>query len=557
MLQPQRYDYIIAGAGSAGCALAARLCEDPDISVCLVEAGGRGNSLFVRMPAGNGFIFGNPKFDWGYESIPQPGLGGRSIYYPRGKGVGGTSLMNGLIYVRGNALDFDRWRDQGIAGWGYRDVLPYFKRSECAPHRDSGFHGRSGPLKITPAENYCAVSRKFVTAAQQAGAPFNEDFNAQRQIGVGRFDAKVFNGQRQSTSATYLKRRPDNLTLMTGTRALQVALSANRAVGLKLVGNGSTQSIFAEREVISCLGAFESPKLLMLSGIGPADHLRQFDVEVALDLPGVGESLQDHPNMPLTFEIRDSALSFARYQRFDRALWLGLQYLFNKSGPATGPFWSTALFHAFDGSELPELEVFCTPMVVREGAGGAGWTLQNLFNPGRAILARGKTAAPGIQFDINLLRPRSRGKVRLASGNPLDHPLIDPAFLKDQDDVDTLINGVEHIRDTTRQPALSDIVGTEITFGPTIISRAAMATALRANVTTGHHPVSSCRIGADDDPRCVLDAEFRVRGIEGLRVVDASAFPDQISGNPNAAVIMMAERAADFLLGKPQLQPEQ
>ncbi|MDH3387556.1 MAG: GMC family oxidoreductase N-terminal domain-containing protein [Gammaproteobacteria bacterium] len=555
MGKQQSYDYIIAGAGSAGCVLAARLCEDPAVTVCLVEAGGNGDSLFVRMPAGNGFIFGNPRFDWGYHSTAQSGLNGRRIYYPRGKGLGGTSLMNGLIYIRGNARDFDRWRDRGIRGWGYADVLPYFKKSETATYRDAEFHGQAGPLKISPAQNYCAVSRCFVTAAQQAGARLNDDFNARRQIGVGRFDAKVFNGQRQSTSATFLQRRPANLTVMTDTRALKVALSGGKAVGLQISHGGITQTLHAVREVIACLGAFESPKLLMLSGIGPADHLREFGIDVAQDLPGVGESLQDHPNMPLTFELRDPALSFARYQRLDRTIWLGLQYLFSKSGPATGPFWSVALFHAFDGGELPDIEVFCTPMVVREGAGGSGWTLQNLLQPGRAILARGKTATPGIQFDINLLRPGSKGRIRLASANPVDHPLIDPAYFSAPEDVDQLIDGVAHIREVTRQPAFAEFIGKEITFGAQVTSRTAMTDGLREHITTGHHPVASCRIGADDDPAAVLDAEFRVRGIDALRVVDASAFPDQISGNPNAGVIMMAERAADMLTGRPPPSP--
>ena len=372
MSQHQTFDFVIAGAGSAGCTLAARLCEDSDVTVCLVEAGGNGNSLFVRMPAGNGFIFGNPRFDWGYESVAQAGLDGRTIYYPRGKGLGGTSLMNGLIYVRGNRLDFDRWRDLGIPGWGYADVLPYFKKSESAPHRNSEFHGQSGPLKISPAENYCTVSQMFVEAAQQSGAALNHDFNAASQVGVGRFDATVFGGQRQSTSATYLQRRPDNLTILTTTRALRIEFSGDRATSLLIDGNSGPQSINAQREIISCLGAFESPKLLMLSGIGPADHLRGHGIEPVVDLSGVGRSLQDHPNMPLTFEINDTSLSFARYQRLDRAIALGMQYWFSKTGPATGPFWSTALFHAFDDGELPDLEIYCAPMVVREGAGGAG-----------------------------------------------------------------------------------------------------------------------------------------------------------------------------------------
>ena len=309
MGQQLRYDYIIAGADSAGCALAGRPCEDPDISVCLIEAGGDGDSLFMRMPAGNVFVFANPKFDWDYESTPQAGLDGRKIYYSRGKGVGSASLPNGLIYIRGNHLDFDRWRDLGIPGWGYDNVLPYSKKSANAPHRECEFHGQSGPLKMTPAEIICALSQMFVAAAQQAGAS---------------------------------------------------------------------------------------------------------NVDVVLDLPGLGGSLQDHPNMPPTFEMNDRSLSFACNQRLDRANWLGLQYLFGKCGPASGAFWSTALFHAFHGGDLPDLEVFCTPMIVREGADGAGWTLQNLLNPGRAILARGKTAAPGdtVRYQSTTSQEPRLGKAR-------------------------------------------------------------------------------------------------------------------------------------------------
>ncbi len=551
MKQQQRYDYIIAGAGSAGCALAARLCEDADVSVCLIEAGGNGNSLFVRMPAGNGFIFGNPKFDWGYESIPQPGLDGRKIYYPRGKGLGGTSLLNGLVYMRGNCQDFDRWRAMGIPGWGYDDLLPYFKKLESAPHHDRRYHGHDGPLKVTPAVNYEPVNQAYVEAAMQAGARHNDDFNGATQVGVGRFDAMVHNGQRQSTGAAYLKRRPANLTILTHTRVRKIEMRGQRAVGVQIESQGRGESISVEREVISCLGAFESPKLLMLSGIGPARHLAGFDIPVVMDLPGVGSDLQDHPNIPLTFRIRDESLSYSRYQRLDRALWLGLRYLLTREGPASGTFWSSALFHAFDGGELPDVEAYCVPMVVREEAAGAGWNIQNLLNPGKAVIARGKIAAPGIQFDTNLLRPAARGSVRLTSANADDRPLIDPAFLGNERDVADAVRAVELMRDITAQVAFDGIVGEEIAIGAQARSKAEIANALRQHVTTGHHPVSSCRIGADSDPGAVLDDQFRVRGVEALRVVDASAFPDQISGNPSAAIIMMAERAADFLAGNP------
>lgn len=546
----QEYDYVIAGAGSAGCALAARLCEDPDVSVCLIEAGGSGDSLFVRMPAGNGFIFGNPKFDWGYESVPQPGLDGRRIYYPRGKGLGGTSLMNGLIYMRGNRRDYDRWRDTGLAGWGYEDLLPYFRKLESAPHHAAEFHGFDGPLSVSPAVNFDPVNRAFVEAASRAGATPNADFNGARQVGVGRFDAMVHRGERQSTAIAYLRHRPSNLTILTRGRAVGVEFGDSGASGLRLRRDGREFVVRAEREVISCLGAFESPKLLLLSGIGAADELARVGIEPRVDLPGVGGALQDHPNIPLTFAIADPSLSFARYQRIDRALWLGLRYLLARSGPACGTFWSSALFHAFDGGELPDLEAYCTPMVVREGPGGAGWTIQNLLNPGRAVFARGKIAAPGVQFDTNLLRPAARGQVRLASVDPDDPPLIDPAFLDNDADIDAAVRAVELMREIAAKAPLAKLLGAEIAPGAEARGREQIVAGLRRHVTTGHHPVSTCRIGADGDPGAVLDGEFRVRGVDGLRVVDASAFPDQISANPSATVIMLAERAAEMLHGR-------
>ncbi|MEM8686423.1 MAG: FAD-dependent oxidoreductase [Pseudomonadota bacterium] len=554
MRHNRSYDYVIAGAGSAGCTLAARLAEQKDVSVLLIEAGGLGRSLFATMPAGNGFIHGNPKYDWGFWSTPQEHLDGRCIYYPRGRGLGGSSLLNGMIYIRGNPADYDRWRQKGNVGWSFADVLPYFRRSEGAPHRQGDpYHGSQGPLGVTPAGNFQDADQRFVDACRQAGAPLNDDFNGHRQEGAGRLDSKVAGGRRQSSAEAYLKRRPANLHILTNTLVSGLELEGTRAVGVKLPG----QTVRAEREIILCLGAFGSPQCLMLSGIGPADELRAHGISPVLDLPGVGRGLYDHPNMPMQFGMADAELSLARFQRIDRAIGMGLRYLLTRTGPGAGSFWSTALFHALRDHDMPELEVFCTPMIVREDSVAAqGWTIQRLLGLGNAVIARGKAASPGMQFDVNLLRPESVGTVKLASSNPAAAPLIDPHYLEAPSDLADLVAGVKHMREVARQPALAEILGAEITPGVHAADDEEIAQGVKEQITTGHHPACTCRMGPDHDGHAVLDCELKVRGTSGLRVVDASAFPDQISGNLNAPIIMMAEKAADMILGRPVLGPQ-
>ena len=547
------FDYVIAGGGSAGCALAARLAEDPAVSVCIVEAGGKGRDLFIRMPAGNGFVFGNPRLDWGYESVPQAGLDGRSIYFARGKALGGTSIVNGMIYMRGVPADYEAWRQQGLDGWGYADVLPYFKRAEGSRDRRDAFHGQNGPLKTEPAANYGTLDQAFIDAAVAAGHRELEDFNGPDRTGVARNDSTVSRGVRQSSAIAYLKTPPKNLTILTGRQIARIVMEGTRAVGVQTLDG---QIIRATREVIVCQGAFGTPHLLMLSGIGPADHLQAHGIAPIVDLPEVGANLADHVDVSMQYASDRLDLSHARHQRLDKAALLMGRWLLNGSGPGGGAMFSAVLFHAFDDPALPELEVFMTPMTVEENLGNgeeeAAPLLQRL---GRRLLVRGrKVARPGIQIDINQERPKSLGSVRLASADPTQHPLIDPNYFADTRDLDELVRGVHVMREVMTQPQIAQYHQGEIGAWKDARTDAEIIQAIRQTAYTGHHPCSTARMGADDG--AVLDGKLRVRGIEGLRVCDAAAMPSQITGNLYATVVMMAEKAADMILERPAPPPE-
>ncbi len=550
-----RYDYVIAGGGSAGCALAARLAQDPDVSVCLVEAGGNGRDLFIRMPAGNGFVFGNPRLDWGYNSVPQPNLNGRSIYFARGKALGGTSIVNGMIYMRGVRADYDIWRQTGLNGWGYSDLLPYFRRAEGARDRRDAYHGSTGPLKTEPAVNYGRVEAAFIDAAVSAGHRKLDDFNGAERTGVARSDSTVHRGVRQSSAIAYLRKPPRNLTILTHHHIQRIMIENGRAVGVETTGG---KVISANREVIICQGAFGTPQLLMLSGIGPADHLAQHGIAAVADLPGVGANLADHVDVPVQYKSGRIDLSHARHQRLDKAALLMSRWLLNGSGPGGGAFFSAVLFHALDDPSLPDLEVFMTPMIVDENLGnGKAEKAPLMQRLGRRLLVRGrKVARPGIQIDINQERPRSLGTVRLASADPARHPLIDPNYFADPRDINDLVCGVKAMREVMAQPQIARYHLGEIGSWANATTDEQIIAAIRDTAYTGHHPACTAKMGADNDPMAVLDDQLRVRGIDGLRVCDASAMPTQITGNLYATVIAMAEKAADLILGRNPLPPE-
>ena len=544
----QEFDYVIAGGGSAGCALAARLAEDSSVTVAVVEAGGKGRDLFIRMPAGNGFVFGNPRLDWGYESAPQPHLGGRTIYYPRGKALGGSSIVNGMIYMRGVPADYDGWRQMGLQGWGYDDLLPYFLRSEASRDRKDDFHGRAGPLRCEPAANFGILDQAFIDAAVAAGHDHLDDFNGRHRTGVARADSTVSKGVRQSSAIAYLGSRKPNLALLTNRHISRIRIENGRA---RAVETMTGEVISARREIIICQGAFGTPQLLMLSGIGPAAHLREHGIAPVVDLPGVGGNLADHVDVSMQYGSDFMALSHARHQRLDRAAMLMGRWLINGSGPGGGSLFSVVLFNAARDRDLPETEIFMTPMIIDENLGDGGDEdaplLQRL---GRKLLVRGrKVARPGVQIDINLERPKSLGTVRLRDGNPASHPVIDPNFLSSPQDIDDLVRAVKDMRTIMQQPQIARYVTGEI--GPWAEARNDddIISAIRQTAYTGHHPCSTARMGADSDVGAVLDSQLRVRGIDGLRVCDAAAMPGQITGNLYATVIAMAEKAADMIKG--------
>ena len=547
------YDYVIAGGGSAGCALAARLAEDKSISVCLVEAGGKSNNLFIKMPAGNGFVFGNPKLDWGYISTPQKNLNGRQIYFARGKGLGGSSIVNGMIYMRGIKSDYDKWRQLGLSGWGYEDILPYFKKSQGSQNRKNAYHGNNGPIKTEPASNFGIIEKAFITAAVNSGHKHIDDFNGPERTGISRSDSTVHKGVRQSSAISYLKNKPSNLTVLTNHQISKLIFNKNRAIGLETIEGKIIQ---CNREIIICLGTFGTPHLLMLSGIGPADHLKHHGISPLVNLPGVGSNLADHIDVSIQYSSNRIDLSHAQYQRIDKSLWLLLKWLISGKGPGGGAFFSTVLFHAFNDPKFPELEVFMTPMIIEENFGnGVLEKTPILQRLGQKLLVRGrKGALPGIQIDINQQRPRSLGKVRLANSNPREYPLIDPNYLSDPEDLEELIKGVAVIREIMSQPEIAQYINGENTPWLNANSREEIIEAIRETAYTGHHPCSTAKMGAENDPMAVLDSQLKVLGIEGLRVCDASAMPTQITGNLYATVIAMAEKAADIILEREPLQ---
>jgi choline dehydrogenase len=524
-------DFVIVGAGSAGCILANRLSAEPSQHVTLLEAGGSDKNILYRVPAGFFGLMKSGMGAWKYECVPQAGLGGRTMYFPRGKVLGGSSSINGEVFVRGNAGDLDSWAKSGASGWSYAECLPYFRKLERYSGGESPYRGREGLIGVSPAPPVDAmtpIGKAWVKAAEQAGYPYNTDLNGASQDGFGRADANVADGCRQSTSATYLAaalHRP-NLRVISGAQATRIMLRGTRAAGVEYVSKGRREVLKTDGEVIVAAGAVNSPQLLQLSGIGSFALLKRHDIATLHELPGVGENLTDHFCVMVKQEMSRpySALAYTRPLR--SALYLA-QYALFKSGPVLSNGLELLAFV----KTRPELDY---PDVQ--------YHFLNLLyeNHGRTVIQR-----EGFMASANVCRPRSRGRVTIASADPLQAPLIDPNYLADPEDMRTARESLRIARRLIAQSAFDEFRSAEYAPGDAVQSDEALDAYIRATAMSIYHPVGTCRMGTD--PMAVVDSRLRVHGIDGLRVVDASVMPSIVSGNTNAATMMIAERAADFI----------
>ena len=530
------FDYIIVGAGSAGCVLANRLSEDPNNRVLLCEYGGSDSSIFIQMPSALAIPMNRQRFSWFFYTEPEPGLDGRRLHTPRGKVLGGSSAINGLVYVRGNPWDFERWVELGATGWGYADVLPYFKRAERRQAGGDTYRGGEGLLATSYGSRHNPLHAAWLKAAQEAGYPLTDDINGYAQEGFGAMDMTVDQGVRASAAHAYLKPilARSNLTVMAHSLVKRVCFEQQRAVGIEVLRDGKSFTFKAAREVIVSAGPIQSPKLLKLSGIGPAHELNALNIPVVADRAGVGENLQDHLEVYFQMACSQPITLYSVMNPLAK-LKIGLQWLWNRSGlGATNHFETCGFIRSRAGVRYPDIQYHFLPMAVSYDGSSLA-------------------SEHGFQAHVGPMRSKSRGFVRLKSTDPFEHPTIQFNYLTHPDDKPEFRAAIRLTRELFSMPAFAPYVTREIAPGIDVSSDADIDAWVRAHVESAYHPSCSCKMGLESDPLSVVNPQTQVIGVERLRVVDSSIMPQITNGNLNAPTIMLAEKAADHILGKPLL----
>lgn len=527
------YDYIVIGGGSAGCVVAARLSERSEIKVLLLEAGGADRSLLLKIPLAYSMLRNMPQFDWGYKTDPEPFAAGREIPVARGRVLGGSSSINGMMYSRGHPKDYDEWAQMGAQGWSYDEVLPFFKKSECNWRGEGAVHGGSGPMNVVPFKSREPAAQAIRETARSLNYHVLDDFEAGDPEGFSLPDATISRGRRSSASQAFLKpaRNRPNLTVITGAHASRIVIENRRAVGVEYLKRGKTITVRADREIVLSGGTYASPQLLMLSGIGPADHLRDMGIQPVMDISGIGQNLQEHPLAPIGFAGK-KPFYFSRSLRADRMAFSALRWMLTGQGTLSSvPLNTIAYLKSNAGLERPDIEnIFVSTSLAA-----------NVWFPGI------RKPAPDVLTSLNAaLRPKSRGFVKLRSADPMTAPRIQFNLLQETEDLNLLRHALRWTRDFVRQDPLTEHVGDEVFPGADVQTDEALNAYIQTTVATVQHPTSTCKMGEGED--AVVDSTLRVRGIDGLRIADASIMPTLIGGHTNAPTIMIGEKAAAMIM---------